>query len=130
MNTTPLLLIVDDHDDSREMCAEYLAFRGFRIAEAQDGVQAVAQAMKLLPDLILMDLSLPVLGGLEATRRLRKAESTRDIPVVALTGHPGRQRAEEALAAGCVAVLIKPVAPMKLEAEIRRLLDLPPKGKA
>jgi two-component system cell cycle response regulator DivK len=119
-STAPLILVVDDHEDSRTSCAMCLCLRGFRVATAEDGEQALTQAAHLLPDLILMDLSLPVLDGLEATRRLRKAERTRHIPVVAMTGHTLRE--SQARAAGCVAVFIKPIGPVELEAEIRRLL--------
>ena len=66
----PLILIVDDYDDAREMYSEYLVYRGFRVVEALDGVQALEQAQTRQPDLILMDLSLPGMDGWEATRRL------------------------------------------------------------
>ncbi len=120
--TAPLILVVEDHKDSRIIFAEFLSLMGFHVATAEDGAQALIQATELLPDLILMDLSLPVLDGLEATRRLRKAERTRDIPVVALTGYTESESLQAALAAGCVAVLIKPVSPAELEAKIRQLL--------
>src|SRR5262249_15295979 len=83
----PLILVVDDYQDAREMYAEYLQFSGFRVAEARNGNEAVDQAFALKPDLILMDLSLPGMDGWEATRQLKADERTRNIPVVALTGH-------------------------------------------
>src|SRR5690606_19154394 len=82
----PLILVVDDYADARDMYCEYLQFSGFRTAEAKTGVEALSQANALLPDLILMDLSLPEMDGWEATRRLKASAKTRHIPVVALTG--------------------------------------------
>ena len=118
------VLVVDDSEDGREICAEYLTFRGFRVSTAEDGAQALRQATQLHPDLILMDLSLPVLDGWEATRRLRQDRRTCDIPVAALTAHALAARVQTALDAGCVAVLTKPIEPRALEAEVRRLLAL------
>ena len=85
--SVPLILVVDDYQDAREMYAEYLQFSGFRVAEARNGNEALEQAFALKPDLILMDLSLPGMDGWEATRQLKSDERTRHIPVVALTGH-------------------------------------------
>ena len=82
----PLILVVDDYQDAREMYAEYLQYSGFRVAEAKNGNEAVAQARSLKPDLILMDLSLPGMDGWEATRVLKADEATKKIPIVALTG--------------------------------------------
>ena len=83
----PLVLVVDDYQDAREMYAEYLSFSGFRVAEAGTGVEALEKAFELQPDVILMDLSLPGMDGWAATRRLKTDDLTRHIPVVALTGH-------------------------------------------
>ena len=82
----PLVLVVDDFADAREMYGEYLKFCGFRVAEAQNGVEAIEKAKRLKPDLILMDLSMPVVDGWEATRRLKADSTTKAIPVVALDG--------------------------------------------
>src|SRR5438105_15309703 len=83
----PLVLVVDDFVDAREMYGEYLKFCGFRVAEAANGVEAIESAKKLKPDLILMDLSMPLIDGWEATKRLKNDSATKQIPVVALTGH-------------------------------------------
>ena len=91
-HNAPLILVVDDYQDAREMYAEYLQFSGFRVAEARNGNEAVEQAFALKPDLILMDLSLPGMDGWEATRRLKADETTRHIPIVALTGHARHKR--------------------------------------
>jgi CheY-like chemotaxis protein len=117
----PLVLVVDDYEDARLLCSEFLEFRGFRVATAADGLEAVNQATALLPDLILMDLSMPVLDGWEATRRIKSDLRTGDITVVALTAHAA-EGGRAALEAGCVAVLRKPIEPRALEAEVRRIL--------
>ncbi len=120
----PLVLIVDDFDDNREMFTEFLSFSGFRVAQATTGKEALERAFSLLPDLILMDLSLPELDGLEATRCLKKDERTKCIPVLALTGHAVAGHSRDARAAGCAAFLTKPCLPEVLLGEIRRVLDL------
>jgi two-component system cell cycle response regulator DivK len=119
----PLVLIVDDVDHGREICAEYLEFRGFRVATAADGQEALDKAFALLPDVILMDLSLPILDGWEATRILKADERTRHIPVVALTAHALASAHDRAKEAGCDSVVTKPCLPKDLEAEVRRQLD-------
>ena len=119
-----LILVVDDFTDNREMYAQYLAFRGFRVAEAADGHEALRKAGELLPDLVVMDLSLPGLDGWEATRRLRRDDRTSAIPVIALTGHALDGHSQSARDAGCDSFLIKPCQPHDLEMEIRRLLAL------
>jgi CheY-like chemotaxis protein len=118
----PLVLIVDDFEDNREMYTQYLRFIGYRVAEAVDGHDALAKADSLHPDVIVMDLSLPGLDGWEATRRLKADARTRDIPVIALTGHALAGHAEGARDAGCDAFVTKPCIPADLEAEIRRIL--------
>lgn len=119
---TPLVLIVDDYQDAREMYAEYLEFSGFRVAEARNGVEAVEQAFALRPDVILMDLSLPVMDGWEATRRLKGDARTQAIPVVALTGHALDGHSREAQDAGCDAYVTKPCLPDALVREVQRVL--------
>ena len=120
----PLVLIVDDYAEGREVCAEYLAFRGFRVATAEDGIDALDKTRALLPDVILMDLSLPRLDGWEASRRLKADASTRHIPIIALTAHALSSAREKAVAAGCDAVMTKPCPPRDLEAEVRRHLGM------
>ena len=118
-----LILVVDDYQDAREMYAEYLQFSGFRVAEARNGNEAVAQARSLKPDLILMDLSLPGMDGWEATRVLKADERTKHIPVVALTGHALAGASEGARKAGCDSFVTKPCLPDDLVVEVRRMLD-------
>ncbi|RPH60387.1 MAG: response regulator [Acidobacteria bacterium] len=121
----PLVLVVDDFSDAREMYGEYLRFCGYRVAEAQNGVEAIDQAISLKPDVILMDLSMPIVDGWEATRRLKADKRTKDIPVVALTGHAMSGHAESAKGAGCDIVVTKPCLPQELVKQIRRLVGSP-----
>jgi two-component system cell cycle response regulator DivK len=119
----PLVLVVEDYQDAREMYAAYLQFSGFTVAEATNGFEAVEKAVELMPDIVLMDLALPRMDGWEATRRLKGDPRTRHIPIVALTGHALAGHAEGARLAGCDAFVTKPCLPDALVAEIKRLLD-------
>ena len=121
-STLPLVLVVDDYQDAREMCSEYLTFSGFRVCEARDGFEALEKAFELRPDVILMDLSLPGMDGWEATRRLKKDDRTRKIPVIALTGHALAGHSDGAKQAGCDSFLTKPCLPDAMVAEVRRML--------
>jgi two-component system cell cycle response regulator DivK len=118
----PLVLVVDDVDHGREIFAEYLEFRGFRVATAADGLEALEKAFALQPDVILMDLSLPGIDGWEATRRLKQDERTRAIPVIALTAHALASAHDKAREVGCSAVVTKPCLPQELEQAVRRQL--------
>jgi len=122
----PLVLVVEDYQDAREMYAAYLQFSGYDVAEAANGVEAIEKARELLPDIVLMDLALPRMDGWEATRRLKSDPKTKDIPVVALTGHALAGHAEGAREAGCDAFVTKPCLPDALVVEIKRLLDSQP----
>lgn len=117
-----LVLVVEDYQDAREMYAAYLQFSGYRVAEAANGVEAIEKTLELMPDIILMDLALPKMDGWEATRRLKSDERTKDIPVVALTGHALAGYAESARQAGCDSFVTKPCLPDALVAEIKRML--------
>lgn len=118
----PLVLIVDDYEDNRELYAEYLTFVGYEVAEATNGQQALDLASSLEPDLIVMDLSLPVIDGWTATRQLKDDDRTSRIPVIALTGHALAGHSERARDAGCDSFLTKPCMPEALAEEIRRYL--------
>jgi CheY-like chemotaxis protein len=120
---SPLILIVDDFPDNRDMYMQYLEFSGLRVAEAQNGHEALQQAFTLRPSLIVMDLSLPGLDGWEATRRLKADPRTKDIPVIALTGHALAGHSKGAIEAGCDAFITKPCLPERLLDEIRKMLD-------
>ena len=122
-STQPLVLVVEDYQDAREMYAAYLSFSGYRVAEATNGIEAIEKTVELLPDIILMDLALPRMDGWEATRRLKEDERTKHIPIVALTGHALAGHAEGARQAGCDAFVTKPCLPDALVAEIQRMLS-------
>ena len=121
--TRPRVLLVDDYPDAREMYSEYLQFSGFDVVEAANGIEALQSALDRTPDIILMDLSLPVMDGWEATRRLKADDRTAAIPVVALTGHALAGISEGAKRAGCDAFVTKPCLPEDLVKEIRKVLD-------
>jgi CheY-like chemotaxis protein len=104
------------------MYAEYLQYSGFDVIEAGNGIEALERATDGHPDIILMDLSLPVMDGWEATRRLKADKNTAHIPVVALTGHALAGFSEGAKKAGCDAFVTKPCLPDALVAEIQRML--------
>jgi two-component system, cell cycle response regulator DivK len=123
MAAPPLVLVVEDYQDAREMYAAYLQFSGYRVAEATNGEEAIEQARALLPDIILMDLALPKMDGWEATKRLKADDRTRHIPIVALTGHALAGHADGARDAGCDAFVTKPCLPDELVAEIKRVLN-------
>jgi len=119
----PLVLVVEDYQDAREMYAAYLTFSGYRVAEATNGVEAIEKTFELMPDIILMDLALPIVDGWQATRRLKDDERTKHIPIVALTGHALAGHAEGARLAGCDAFVTKPCLPDALVNEIERMLS-------
>jgi two-component system, cell cycle response regulator DivK len=126
MNTRsaePLVLVVEDYQDAREMYAAYLTFSGYRVAEATNGIEAIEKTIDLMPDIILMDLALPKMDGWEATRRLKLDERTKHIPIVALTGHALAGHSDLAREAGCDAFVTKPCLPDALVAEIQRMLS-------
>jgi CheY-like chemotaxis protein len=118
-----LVLLVDDYADNREAYALYLRHKGYRVEEAEDGHQALDKAFRLVPDLIVMDLSLPGLDGWEATRTLKQDGRTRSIPIIALTGHALEGQSETAREAGCDAFITKPCEPSTLFTEIRAILE-------
>jgi len=119
----PLVLVVDDFEDNRAMYAVYLAYSGYDVLEAADGVEAVEVAGSQLPDIVVMDLSLPIMDGWEATRRLKADPRTRHIPIIALTGHALAGHSRDAHDAGCDAFLAKPCLPEMLVEKVQELMD-------
>ena len=107
---------------NRDMLTRRLARRGFEVLQAADGVEAVATALRCRPDLVLMDLSLPEVDGLEATRRIKADPAARGIPVIALTAHAMLNDRERSLAAGCDDYDTKPIDLPRLLEKIRLLL--------
>lgn len=122
-SSKPLVLVVEDYQDAREMYTAYLQFSGYRVAEAANGIEAIEKTRALMPDIILMDLALPKKDGWEATKELKADELTRHIPIVALTGHALAGHAESARQAGCDSFVTKPCLPDALVAEIQRMLS-------
>ena len=118
----PLVLVVDDSEDNREVYAQYLRISGFRVEMAEDGVEAVEKASSLRPDVIVMDLAMPRLDGWEAARRIKAAPATSRIPIIALTGNADSESKRRTQEAGCSGYLTKPCLPDVLVSEIRRLL--------
>jgi two-component system cell cycle response regulator DivK len=122
LSPNPLILVVEDFDDAREMYRDYLEFAGFRVETARDGREAIEKARALQPDLILMDLSLPGIDGWEATRLLKAAPETRQIIIIALSAHALATEGERARAAGCDGFIAKPCLPPDLVHEITKYL--------
>jgi CheY-like chemotaxis protein len=121
------VLIVDDFEDNRAMYAEFLRYSGFEVIEASNGAEAIERATAGEPDVIVMDLSLPVLDGWEATRRLKADPRTRHIPVIALTGHALEGHSQGAREAGCDWFLAKPCLPETLLETLNDLLSDDPR---
>jgi CheY-like chemotaxis protein len=117
------ILLVEDNETNRDMLSRRLERRGHKVLIAADGAQGVAMAQAELPQLILMDMSLPVLDGWEATRQLKAATQTRSIPVIALTAHAMAGDRERAMEAGCDEYETKPVEFQRLLGKIETLLD-------
>lgn len=120
------ILLVEDNEMNRDMLSRRLMKRGYEVVIALDGQQGVDMARTGLPDLILMDMSLPVVDGWEAARRLKGMDETRGIPIIALTAHAMTGDREKAVEAGCDDFDIKPVDLQKLLEKIAALLG----GKA
>ena len=120
------ILLVEDNEMNRDMLSRRLIRKGFEVVMAIDGEQAVALAQSELPDLILMDMSLPVIDGWEATRRVKAADATSNIPIIALTAHAMSGDREKTLNAGCDDYDTKPIEMPrfleKIDALLRRSL--------
>ena len=116
------VLVVDDYADARNVWAEYLHLAGFAVVTAGDGPEALAAVQSNPPDVILLDLELPGLSGMEVAAQLKASEDTRHIPLIATTGHSVETHGEAASLAGFARVLVKPCVPEDVIAEIRRLV--------
>lgn len=123
-HSKPRILLVEDYDDAREMYRDYLEFSGFQVDTARDGHEALEQARRHNPDLVLMDLSLPGLDGWEATRILKKDPATSHLIVVALSAHALSAEGDRARAAGCDGFIAKPCLPHDLVDQITEYLKL------
>jgi two-component system cell cycle response regulator DivK len=116
------ILVVEDVEDNRRIMHDLLASAGFEFFEARDGLSALSAALACKPDLIVMDIQLPVLDGYEATRRIKAEVSLRHIPVIAVTSYALSGDEEKARAAGCDGYVAKPYSPRHLIATIRSFL--------
>lgn len=119
---TETVLLVEDTEDNRFMMRRLLEMAGYRVVEATNGEEAVRFAESERPQLILMDLSLPVIDGLAATRAIRKLNGFKETPIVAVSAHDTSDFQAEALAAGCNSYITKPIDFSELELLIARLL--------
>ena len=119
-HSRPTVLVAEDHEDSRLLFKFFLESKGCRVVEAADGLEAVTAAEREHPDLVLMDVSLPGLDGLSATRRLRAQESLHALPVVIISGHAAAADRDEAVAAGCSEYLTKPLELNQLDGVLER----------
>ena len=118
----PIVLIAEDQLELRQLYAQHLMMSGFEVIEAANGAEAIDLTASRLPDVILMDLSMPVVDGWEATKRLRADTRTSHIPVVAMTAHDGSGELQRATKAGCEWFVPKPCPPDALITEVRRVL--------
>jgi two-component system, cell cycle response regulator DivK len=116
------VLLVEDTEDNRQMMGRLLELSGFRVVEATNGEEAVEAAARENPRIILMDLSLPFIDGLAATRRIRNLPGLQKVPIVAVSAHDTADFHHEALAAGCDAYITKPIDFSELEAVMRRMI--------
>jgi CheY-like chemotaxis protein len=128
MSPVPTVLLVEDDTLLRELLGEVLTGAGWRVRTATDGAEGIRRTRELAPDVIVMDISLPGIDGLEATRRLRARAATCRIPIVALTAHAMAGDREKTLAAGCDRYLSKPVDFDRLVRTLEGLLTLRSEG--
>lgn len=122
----PKILLVEDNEMNRDMLSRRLQRRGYEVIIAVDGQQGVAMAKSEIPDLILMDMSLPLIDGWEATRTLKAATETKDIPVIALTAHAMSTDRDKAIEAGCDDYDTKPIELPRLLGKIEALIGVKP----
>jgi CheY-like chemotaxis protein len=119
----PKILLVEDNEANRDMLSRRLIRRGYEVVLAADGVSGLSLAGSEIPDLILMDMSLPLLDGWEATRRLKAETATQNVPVIALTAHAMSSDRDKAIEAGCDDYDTKPVELSRLLGKIENLLE-------
>jgi two-component system, cell cycle response regulator DivK len=120
--SAPLILLVDDSEDNRDVYAMYLRHQGWRVAIAVDGVEGLTLAMRLHPNVIILDLGLPGIDGWEVAIRLKNAPDTSAIPIIAVSGHVTKESRQRARDAGVNEFVSKPCLPADLVAAIRRHL--------
>jgi two-component system, cell cycle response regulator DivK len=116
------ILVVEDTEDNRQILRDVLNDAGFDLIEAGDGEEGVRMAAEFHPDLVLMDIQLPIVDGYEATRRIKADPALRHIPVIAVTSYALSQDEKKAFAVGCSGYVAKPFSPRALLAKIREFL--------
>lgn len=122
------VLLVEDNEDNLVVYRTILEHVGYKVVEARDGEEGVSRAHSELPDLILMDISIPKMDGWEATVRLKDADDTADIPIIALTAHALEEDRAKAMRAGCDGYLAKPVEPRRVVQEVEKFIGPPNDG--
>jgi two-component system cell cycle response regulator DivK len=116
------ILVVEDQEDNRQILRDLLGSAGYELTEAENGEDAIAAVAKGRPDLILMDIQLPVMDGYEATRRIRTNPDLKSVPIIAVTSYALTGDEDKALAAGCNGYVSKPYSPRDLLAKVRSYL--------
>ena len=116
------ILVVEDTEDNRQILRDLLGMAGYDMVEANDGAEGVAKATEHKPDLILMDIQMPVMDGYEATRRIKANPDLKSIPIVAVTSYALSGDEEKTRAAGCDAYIAKPYSPRQMLAKVREIL--------
>ena len=127
--TASTILVVDDYSDNRTLLSAWLRAKGFKVVEAQDGKEGVLQANRSNPDLILMDLAMPELDGVEATRQIRQRNVHSRTPIFAISAYATHDVKDDALAAGCNEVFPKPLDLDLLLTKIQVTLEPPPSSR-
>ena len=123
---TKRILVIEDQEDNRAILRDLLTSAGFSVLEAVNGAEGVAKAKSELPDLILMDIQMPVMDGYEATRRIKADAATASIPIIAVTSYALSGDEVRARAAGCNGYVAKPFSPRQLLGQVRGFLDKGP----
>lgn len=123
IDRAPTILIVEDNEDNRIVYSTMLRHFGFAVDEAENGAEGILKARTKLPDLILMDIAIPLVDGWEAVQRLKRDPVTAGIPIVALTAHAMPADREKAIQVGCDGYLAKPCEPRAVVEEVRRILE-------
>lgn len=121
-NGTPIILVIEDYADSRQLLSSLLRANGYKVVEARDGREGLLQAYRVTPDLILMDLAMPEMDGVAATRHLRQRQGLARIPIFVMTAYGTAEVKQDALAAGCAEVFAKPLEIEMLLGKIRETL--------
>jgi two-component system cell cycle response regulator DivK len=116
------ILVVEDQEDNRQILRDLLGSAGYELTEAENGEEAVAAVAKRRPDLILMDIQLPIMDGYEATRRIRTNPDLKSVPIIAVTSYALAGDEDKALSAGCNGYVTKPYSPRDLLAKVRAYL--------